>query len=243
MVNWEIVAHEPLTHEHSREAGSDTSEELPDGWEECQDTNGRTYFVNHNSRTTQWERPLNKSGRQLSTAITGQLTLVSPNSFSADVQPGDEQGEGAPVTAQESCNPPQSLQRNYDLPEEFSRRFIIGSSRDQSVPCHEPSRPDSIASALSSTEDQSCIPYPYSEVGTNSRSANQRTKSLTTGSGSTESNSSLTGSSIQTASNTDSANDLTNSPSSEESAPAIASDISPPEGHLVDGTCQVCDYI
>ncbi|XP_050294714.1 E3 ubiquitin-protein ligase Nedd-4 isoform X2 [Anthonomus grandis grandis] len=30
---------------------------LPAGWEERQDANGRTYYVNHIARTTQWERP------------------------------------------------------------------------------------------------------------------------------------------------------------------------------------------
>lgn len=30
---------------------------LPLGWEERQDANGRTYYVNHIARTTQWERP------------------------------------------------------------------------------------------------------------------------------------------------------------------------------------------
>ncbi|XP_076322509.1 E3 ubiquitin-protein ligase Nedd-4-like isoform X2 [Tachypleus tridentatus] len=30
---------------------------LPPGWEERQDANGRTYYVNHVARTTQWERP------------------------------------------------------------------------------------------------------------------------------------------------------------------------------------------
>uniref|UniRef100_A0A671YLQ9 HECT-type E3 ubiquitin transferase n=1 Tax=Sparus aurata TaxID=8175 RepID=A0A671YLQ9_SPAAU len=30
---------------------------LPPGWEERQDNLGRTYFVNHESRTTQWQRP------------------------------------------------------------------------------------------------------------------------------------------------------------------------------------------
>lgn len=32
-------------------------EPLPQGWEERQDANGRTYYVNHVARTTQWERP------------------------------------------------------------------------------------------------------------------------------------------------------------------------------------------
>lgn len=30
---------------------------MPTGWEERQDANGRTYYVNHIARTTQWERP------------------------------------------------------------------------------------------------------------------------------------------------------------------------------------------
>lgn len=41
-------------------------EPLPQGWEERQDANGRTYYVNHVARTTQWERPtlLNTSDAQ-----------------------------------------------------------------------------------------------------------------------------------------------------------------------------------
>lgn len=35
---------------------------LPSGWEERQDANGRTYYVNHIARTTQWERPSNLPG-------------------------------------------------------------------------------------------------------------------------------------------------------------------------------------
>ncbi|XP_043065572.1 E3 ubiquitin-protein ligase Nedd-4 isoform X4 [Drosophila bipectinata] len=44
---------------------------LPAGWEERQDANGRTYYVNHTARTTQWERPtvlntnLNQASDQL----------------------------------------------------------------------------------------------------------------------------------------------------------------------------------
>ncbi|XP_076267244.1 E3 ubiquitin-protein ligase Nedd4 isoform X8 [Rhynchophorus ferrugineus] len=36
---------------------SETQSPLPHGWEERQDANGRTYYVNHLARTTQWERP------------------------------------------------------------------------------------------------------------------------------------------------------------------------------------------
>lgn len=39
--------------------GSSAVEPLPNGWEERQDANGRTYYVNHIARSTQWERPTN----------------------------------------------------------------------------------------------------------------------------------------------------------------------------------------
>ncbi|XP_055636023.1 E3 ubiquitin-protein ligase Nedd-4-like isoform X1 [Toxorhynchites rutilus septentrionalis] len=37
---------------------------LPPGWEERQDAIGRTYYVNHVARTTQWERPTATSAQQ-----------------------------------------------------------------------------------------------------------------------------------------------------------------------------------
>ncbi len=33
------------------------SEPLPEGWEERQDANGRTFYVDHRNRRTQWHRP------------------------------------------------------------------------------------------------------------------------------------------------------------------------------------------
>ena len=35
---------------------------LPPGWEERQDFNGRTYYVNHVARTTQWQHPGSQEG-------------------------------------------------------------------------------------------------------------------------------------------------------------------------------------
>lgn len=32
-------------------------DDLPDGWTECRTSNGRVYYMNHVSRTTQWEKP------------------------------------------------------------------------------------------------------------------------------------------------------------------------------------------
>ena len=59
-------------------APSDNPEPLPPGWEERHDQFGRTYYVNHNSRTTQWARPTSwvldsscSSGGSSSTSSSG----------------------------------------------------------------------------------------------------------------------------------------------------------------------------
>ena len=49
-------------------ANGSGGEPLPQGWEERQDANGRTYYVNHVARTTQWERPALDTGAQQVTA-------------------------------------------------------------------------------------------------------------------------------------------------------------------------------
>ncbi|XP_055616307.1 E3 ubiquitin-protein ligase Nedd-4-like isoform X2 [Toxorhynchites rutilus septentrionalis] len=53
-IDWEII--EPTNSiPTNTEVGA--AETLPSGWEERQDANGRTYYVNHLARSTQWERP------------------------------------------------------------------------------------------------------------------------------------------------------------------------------------------
>jgi len=43
-------------------SGQTRSGPLPANWEERQDANGRTYYVNHVTRTTQWELPVSTTG-------------------------------------------------------------------------------------------------------------------------------------------------------------------------------------
>ncbi|XP_015668581.1 NEDD4-like E3 ubiquitin-protein ligase WWP1 [Protobothrops mucrosquamatus] len=40
-----------------QQPGNTTIEPLPTGWEQRKDPHGRTYYVDHNTRTTTWERP------------------------------------------------------------------------------------------------------------------------------------------------------------------------------------------
>lgn len=62
--DWEIVNDgetesdaEQAAHAQNAFGTSSGVDVLPSGWEERQDANGRTYYVNHVARTTQWERP------------------------------------------------------------------------------------------------------------------------------------------------------------------------------------------
>lgn len=59
---WEVVSIDNSSGQEESPAqpllvANDGNDPLPEGWEERQDANGRTYYVNHNARTTQWERP------------------------------------------------------------------------------------------------------------------------------------------------------------------------------------------
>ncbi|KAJ8925495.1 hypothetical protein NQ315_009333 [Exocentrus adspersus] len=55
---WEIISESrEETPAETLFVTPDSQSPLPSGWEERQDANGRTYYVNHIARTTQWERP------------------------------------------------------------------------------------------------------------------------------------------------------------------------------------------
>ncbi|XP_034047357.1 E3 ubiquitin-protein ligase NEDD4-like isoform X3 [Thalassophryne amazonica] len=58
-----------------------TTAGLPAGWEERKDTKGRTYYVNHNNRTTTWTRPivqLTEDGASTSAAGAGLASALPP---------------------------------------------------------------------------------------------------------------------------------------------------------------------
>ncbi|XP_043934900.1 E3 ubiquitin-protein ligase NEDD4 [Protopterus annectens] len=56
-----------------------TTAGLPPGWEEKQDTKGRVYYVNHNDRTTTWNRPVT----QTSNGASDQDSSLNTSSESA----------------------------------------------------------------------------------------------------------------------------------------------------------------
>uniref|UniRef100_A0A8C7ZSZ1 E3 ubiquitin-protein ligase n=1 Tax=Oryzias sinensis TaxID=183150 RepID=A0A8C7ZSZ1_9TELE len=69
---------------------------LPPGWEERQDNLGRIYYVNHETRTTQWQRPtIQESQRRLSLYADGAHTYITRRQIS-------EPDESAPQEPSES---------------------------------------------------------------------------------------------------------------------------------------------
>ncbi|XP_055611829.1 E3 ubiquitin-protein ligase Nedd-4 isoform X3 [Uranotaenia lowii] len=63
---------------------------LPQGWEERQDAIGRTYYVNHIARTTQWERPTTAPSQPL----INEMTAAFQRRFHISNDPGDTGGGG-----------------------------------------------------------------------------------------------------------------------------------------------------
>ncbi|KAF0031576.1 hypothetical protein F2P81_016131 [Scophthalmus maximus] len=57
-----------------------TTPGLPPGWEERKDAKGRTYYVNHNSRTTTWTRPIVQGANNIQVRRAVKDTLSNPQS-------------------------------------------------------------------------------------------------------------------------------------------------------------------
>uniref|UniRef100_A0A8R1XKV5 E3 ubiquitin-protein ligase n=1 Tax=Onchocerca volvulus TaxID=6282 RepID=A0A8R1XKV5_ONCVO len=69
--DWEQLSTSSLTNRQGPTS-------LPEGWEERQDANGRTFYVNHISRTTQWMRPT-RSGTESDLDETEQENALRRN--------------------------------------------------------------------------------------------------------------------------------------------------------------------
>uniref|UniRef100_A0A3B1JZF4 E3 ubiquitin-protein ligase n=1 Tax=Astyanax mexicanus TaxID=7994 RepID=A0A3B1JZF4_ASTMX len=57
-----------------------TTPGLPPGWEERKDTKGRTYYVNHNNRSTTWTRPILQGANNIQLQRAVKDTLSNPQS-------------------------------------------------------------------------------------------------------------------------------------------------------------------
>nr|XP_010344426.2 E3 ubiquitin-protein ligase NEDD4 isoform X3 [Saimiri boliviensis boliviensis] len=124
---------------------------LPPGWEERQDILGRTYYVNHESRRTQWKRPTPQDN--LTDAENGNIQLQAQRAFTTRRQISEEtesvdnressenweiirEDEATMYSSQAFPSPPPSS--NLDVPahlaEELNARLTIFGNSATSQP-------------------------------------------------------------------------------------------------------------
>uniref|UniRef100_A0A3P8T151 E3 ubiquitin-protein ligase n=1 Tax=Amphiprion percula TaxID=161767 RepID=A0A3P8T151_AMPPE len=76
-----------------------TTAGLPPGWEEKRDSKGRRYYINHNSRTTTWTRPLiqvHSGGSSSSASVRRSPTPPQPPAPTAPPTPPEESPQSTP---------------------------------------------------------------------------------------------------------------------------------------------------
>lgn len=112
---WEMLDRTNLGVSTSQ--GCDSS--LPPGWEERQDANGRTYYVNHVARSTQWDRPtMNNENRNTSHQILESAATEFQRRFHISADEADSSRRRSSVLScqgtEETC---QGISSADGLPE------------------------------------------------------------------------------------------------------------------------------
>ncbi|XP_045501918.1 E3 ubiquitin-protein ligase NEDD4 isoform X3 [Colias croceus] len=100
---WEMVESAPQVGHVQPTIGGDP---LPPGWEERQDANGRTYYVNHVARSTQWERPSLAFTRNMSTESQAERMETAATEFQRrfHISADDEHNQANTQTHDETDN-------------------------------------------------------------------------------------------------------------------------------------------
>ncbi|XP_025742254.1 E3 ubiquitin-protein ligase NEDD4-like isoform X5 [Callorhinus ursinus] len=144
---WEVVDSNESASQHQEELPAPP---LPPGWEEKVDNLGRTYYVNHNNRTTQWHRPSLMDVSSESDSNIRQINqeaahrrFRSRRHISEDLEPEPSEGGDGPEpweTISEEANvsgdslslslppppsSPMSRTSPQELSEELNRRLQI----------------------------------------------------------------------------------------------------------------------
>ncbi|XP_028177010.1 E3 ubiquitin-protein ligase NEDD4 isoform X6 [Ostrinia furnacalis] len=119
--DWELI--DPAEVAHVTIGG----DPLPPGWEERQDANGRTYYVNHNERSTQWERPNINLTRNMSTESQAERMETAVTEFQRRFH----------ISADEAANSAQAADQRQDETDgstESTRSSSASSTGSQNLP-------------------------------------------------------------------------------------------------------------
>uniref|UniRef100_U3E606 E3 ubiquitin-protein ligase n=1 Tax=Callithrix jacchus TaxID=9483 RepID=U3E606_CALJA len=194
---WEVVDSNDSASQHQEELPPPP---LPPGWEEKVDNLGRTYYVNHNNRTTQWHRP---SLMDVSSESDNNIRQINQEAahrrfrsrrhISEDLEPEPSEGGDVPEpweTISEEVNiagdslslalppppaSPGSRTSPQELSEELSRRLQItpDSNGEQfsSLIQREPSSRLRSCSVTDAVAEQAHLP-PLAEDGASGSATN-----------------------------------------------------------------------
>lgn len=123
--DWELVEPSPQQGVVQPAIGGDP---LPPGWEERQDANGRTYYVNHIERSTQWERPT--FTRNMSTESQAERMETAATEFQRrfHISADDE------LAASPAATHTQNHQDETDGSTETTRSSSASSTQSQNLP-------------------------------------------------------------------------------------------------------------
>ncbi|XP_072943035.1 E3 ubiquitin-protein ligase Nedd-4 isoform X3 [Epargyreus clarus] len=120
--DWELVEPAPQVGTVPPVVGG---EALPPGWEERQDANGRTYYVNHIARSTQWERPTLM--RNTSTESQAERMETAVTEFQRRFHISADDGHAASPSA-------SNHQDETDGSTESTRSSSASSAQSQNLP-------------------------------------------------------------------------------------------------------------
>ncbi|XP_022815754.1 E3 ubiquitin-protein ligase NEDD4 isoform X4 [Spodoptera litura] len=121
--DWELVEPSPQQGVVQPAIGGDP---LPPGWEERQDANGRTYYVNHIERSTQWERPT--FTRNMSTESQAERMETAATEFQRRFHiSADDELAASPANT-------QNHQDETDGSTESTRSSSASSTQSQNLP-------------------------------------------------------------------------------------------------------------
>ncbi|KAL0279413.1 UNVERIFIED_CONTAM: hypothetical protein PYX00_000980 [Menopon gallinae] len=133
---------------------------LPPGWEERQDPNGRTYYVNHIGRCTQWERPVmnNESSDQAARESLVSAATEFGRRFHISADDVDDRRESV-ISMQSDSSDSDSLVIEVDPEISLEVNVLEGSMESEEVDGETENRRDSVQAAGQSS------PTPPSSEG------------------------------------------------------------------------------
>lgn len=84
----------------------DSQGRLPPGWERREDNLGRTYYVDHNTRTTTWSRPTDSNTSEVQANRTQASLQAGRAHYQSRMLPEDRTGANSPQPAADGQHPP-----------------------------------------------------------------------------------------------------------------------------------------